>query len=211
MMSGSLMEIEAKFQIDTEGTYLALQSIQMVGEFTLGEVKTNHIQDSYLDTTDRQLLAAGYAFRQRRKGEVWVVALKGLGGVSGAVHRREELELHLESLLPPVAWPSSPLRTRILDLIGITPLGSLFSLTQTRQVRAVYQAEALIAWWSLDAVQLQPPEQTNSYFELEIELTEAGSEAALAQLVQHMQAEWGLQSESRSKFERGLATIDGQI
>jgi inorganic triphosphatase YgiF len=205
------MEIEAKFQVADEETYLALQAIQMIGEFTLAEATTKDIMDDYLDTTDRRLLTAGYACRRRWQEGKWIMALKGLGGVSGAVHRREELELELASIQPPHAWPSSPIRERVLSLIDTRSLQSIFNLKQTRQVREVYQAAQLIALWSLDAVQLGQADQTDIYFELEIELTPSGSETHLTQMAQHLQAEWGLQPESRSKFERGLAVIDGRL
>ena len=47
------------------------------------------------------------------------------------------------------------------------------------------------------------------YYELEIELLDQGSESDLHTLTGDLRKTWGLRPEPRSKFERGLALIDG--
>ena len=55
--------------------------------------------------------------------------------------------------------------------------------------------------FSLDEVSQGDQKQVD-YLELEAELINNGSEAELAELTRLLQAEWQLQSESVSKFER---------
>ena len=89
------MEVEAKFVLPSQKVFKQLQRIDHLAGYVLSEGGPKVVQDQYLDTDDRHLLAAGYACRRRIQPEGIVMALKGLGGVDGAIHRREELEVHL--------------------------------------------------------------------------------------------------------------------
>jgi CHAD domain-containing protein len=210
------MEIEAKFALPDAETLRHLQAIDHLAGFALSTGQIKQIRDTYLDTADRLILAAGYACRRRERGEEVLITLKGLGGAEGAVHRREELQVALPSDQPPTErfdvahheWPASPVRDRVLQLIGEAPLAPLVDLQQTRVVRLVSQGERPVAELSLDEVHLAADEREQTYFELEAELAPQGSEDDLTTIVTCLQDEWGLEPETRSKFERALAFLE---
>jgi len=195
-------------------TFHRLQAANRLAGFALLEGQVKQVQDTYLDTSERLILSAGYTYRQRELGqdEDVLITIKGLGGVEEAVHRREELEITLPAGAPPVEWPASPARDLVLQLIGEALLTPLFSLQQTRTVRQVNLGERPVAEWSLDQVHLiadGPGDKAQAYFELEVELASQGAEDDLAAIVTCLQDEWGLEPEPRSKFERALLFLEG--
>jgi inorganic triphosphatase YgiF len=89
------VEIEAKFAVPDAKILRRLQTVKRLADFTLAAGQTKQVHDTYLDTADRAILAAGYACRQRVQAKGTLITLKGLGGTEGAIHRREELEILL--------------------------------------------------------------------------------------------------------------------
>ena len=210
------MEIEAKFAVLNAETFRRLQAADHLAGFALSAGQVKQVRDTYLDTAGRLILAAGYACRWREQDEGVLITLKGLGGVEGAVHRREELQVLLPANTPPTGWfdvahhrwPTSPVRDRVLQLIGEAPLTPLFELEQTRTIRQVRQDERLVAELSLDQVRVAAGGQEQSYSELEVELAPQGTENDLAVIAACLQNEWGLEPEPQSKFERALALLE---
>jgi len=201
------MEIEAKFVLPDLATFHHLQSIDLLAGFVLSTGEAKQVRDTYLDTAERLILAAGYSCRQREQHEGVLLTLKGLKGAEGAVHRREELEMLLSDDQPadlPQLWPSSPLRDQVHRLIGDASLVPLFTLQQARTIRQVSRGERQVAELSLDQVHLNLRGREQVYFELEAELAPQGTEDDLAAIVTCLQDDWGLEPESRSKFERAL-------
>ena len=201
------MEIEAKFSLPDVETFQRLQAVDHLAGFALSKGHDRQVRDTYLDTAERSILAAGYACRRRERDDEVIITLKGLGGAAGAVHRREELEVVLAEDGPPARWPPSPACDRVLELIGEDSLVPLFELQQTRTVRAVSDGERPVAEWSLDEVHVLAKGQEQVYFELEVELIPRGTEEDLAAIVACLQDELGLGPEPRSKFERALAFL----
>jgi CHAD domain-containing protein/transposase len=207
------MEIEAKFTIPDEETFRRLQAAGDLAGFALSAGRVKRVRDTYVDTVERTILAAGYAcrWREREQAEGVLLTLKGLGGAEGGVHRREELEALLPGVSPPAEWPVSPVRERVLQLIGDSSLALLFDLEQTRTVRLVSWGERPVAELSLDDVHLATRIGTiraggkQAYFELEVELSPQGAEEDLAAIVTCLRDEWELAPEPQSKFERALA------
>jgi CHAD domain-containing protein len=198
------MEIEAKFGVSSEDTFQRLLKADSVGGYALGAERVLQVRDSYLDTTDRRALAAGYSCRRRVQPDGVLMTLKGLRRSDGAIHRREEHEVLLPDYSPPSEWPATPARDKVLEVVGTASLGELFSLSQTRHVRPVFRGETRVAELSLDHVHLAIGAREQSYFELEVELAADGSESDLLTIVACMRTEWGLQAEARSKFEKAL-------
>jgi CHAD domain-containing protein len=201
------VEIEAKFAVPAAEILQRLQTVERLADFTLAAGRTKQVHDMYVDTAKRAILAAGYACRRRVQDDGISITLKGLGGAEGAVHRREELETRLTEDLPPAQWPDSPVRDRVLQLIGKAQLIPLLELQQTRTVRSMRKNRRLVAELSLDEVHLTTKNKTEVYFELEAELAPRGSESDLSVLATHLQEEWGLTPEPRSKFERALESL----
>jgi len=202
------MEIEAKFSVPNLETFDRLKESKQLAGFALSPGQAKQVHDTYLDTEERLILAAGYACRKRRQPEGTLVTLKGLGGAEGAIHRREELEIQLPIYQPPGEWPTSPVRDTVLALIGEAPLVPLFDLQQVRFERLMSRDKRLIAELSLDGVQLITGDRVLSFFELEVELASQGTEEDLTTIVACLQDEWNLRPETRSKFERAMAFLE---
>lgn len=203
------MEIEAKFAIPDRTVYRRLARLRSLGRFALRPARVGQVADRYFDTADGRLRAAGFACRLRAEGDVIVATLKGLGGATGAVHRRAEEEVRLAQWsADPAAWPDSPARTLALELAAGAPLLPLFDLTQRRTRADLLDGERHVAELSLDAVRtdltgLRRPVRS-AYYELEVELAPAGHETDLAEIAVELIQTWQLPAESHSKFERAL-------
>ena len=202
------MEIEAKFVLPDMDTFQRLQSVDRLGGFTLSADRVKQVRDTYLDTAGRVILRAGYACRRREESEGILITLKGLGGAQGAIHRREELQVLIPSDLPPAQWPPSPVRDRVLQLIGLAPILPLFELRQARTVRGITQGERPVAELSLDDVHVTAGNREHVYLEMEVELKSHGTENDLSIIVACLRDEWTLGPEPLSKFERALAFFE---
>lgn len=205
------MEIEAKFTVPNRRVHGRLAHLHTLAGYALAPAGTAQVDDEYFDTPDRRLMAAGYACRLRREGDVFLATLKGLGGVAGAVHRRAEHEVRLAAWTADTrGWPESPVRDLALELTRGAPLEPLFGLTQARSRADLMDGERRVAQLSLDAVQVSIGQRPAAYYELEVELAPDGAEADLAAVVAELANVWGLVAEPRSKFERGLALLDAR-
>jgi CHAD domain-containing protein len=203
-------EIEAKFTVPDGRTWQQLQKIDRLADYTLGAVQVETIQDTFLDTAGRAILSANFYCRQRAyagQPGVWIT-LKSLGGRAGALHRREELQMPLPAPLPPDEWTAGPIRERVLGWIGPESLVPLLRLRQVRHVRPVLHAGELVAELSLDDVHLSAGRRRESFLELEVERTAAGTDADLVALTRALQTGWSLLPQGRSKFERALAFLE---
>ncbi len=206
------MEIEAKFTIQDTQTYEKLQALDSIGPFVISASHLYAIHDTYLDTPDCKILAAGYACRRRDQNGQCLITLKALQGSGGAIHRREEWETNLPTTTPlPLSvdqWPDSDVKQRILALSGSAPLTPLFSLAQRRLTRSVQQGQRLVAELSLDTVTLLVNGTREPSIELEIEIKGQGTVADLQAILDRLADMPGLVAEPLSKFERGLAAIN---
>lgn len=202
------MEIEAKFAIPNRDVYRQLVRLRMVAGYELVPAGSAEVTDEYFDTADARLLAAGYTCRLRAEAGQFVATLKGLGGVSGVVHRRDEQEVRLpEKASAPARWPESAARTLALELSGAAPLQLLFQLSQQRTRADVMDGARRVAQLSLDAVRAAVGQRPALYYELEVELAPDGSESDLAVVTAALADGWQLTPEPRSKFARALEAL----
>src|SRR5512135_2837027 len=112
------MEIEAKFAVPDEATWLRLQTVEQIAGYALSPGETKHLHDTFMDTPDRAILASRHVCRRREIDGQILMTLKSRQTVEGAVHRREELEVTLERERPIEQWPPSEIRDRLLSLVG---------------------------------------------------------------------------------------------
>lgn len=203
------MEIEAKFTVPDEATWLKLQAVEQIAGYALSQGETKKVHDTFVDTTDRSILASGHVCRRREVDGQIVMTLKSKHVVEGAVHRREELEITLPHDMPIGQWPSSEIRDRLLSLVGDVALVPLFDQHQTRIVRWVTDVARVVAEMSVDRVELAIHGKERRYFEVEFELKGDGTEADLSRLAGSLSADWRLQPEVRSKFSRALELEQG--
>ena len=59
------MEIEAKFAVLDEATWLKLQAVDQIAGYALSAGKTKHVHDTFVDTPDRSILASRHVCRKR--------------------------------------------------------------------------------------------------------------------------------------------------
>jgi CHAD domain-containing protein len=199
------MEIEAKFTVTSEAFDHLLEADQ-IADYTMAGRTTQRVRDTYVDTPQQQVLAAGYACRRRKVEDQHgvLITLKGLGTADGAVHRREEFELTVEEEQPPTGWPPSVARDRVLRLIGGAELKPIIDVHQARITRQVLQRERQVAELSLDEWTVVDEGEAQTFFEVEVELLPLGTEADLSAIVACLSGEWALPAEPQSKFERAL-------
>ncbi len=201
------MEIEAKFIVPDEPTLQRLLGARELGGFRLEPGPTEQVSDSYRDTADRAIYRGGFACRIRRKGAGQIATLKGLGRAEGVIHERAEYEVTLDAGDSPAVWPTSPARALALTLSQGEPLTEILSLSQQRHTRIVWADDRLVAELSLDVVKMHTGDEVETTFEAEVELLPTGTPDDLALMVADLQDKWRLQSQPRSKFERGLAAL----
>lgn len=213
------MELEAKLSIPSDEVFQRLLAQPTLAGFTASEATVKQVYDRYLDTVDQALVGAGFACRLRATRDGSLITLKGLGGNSGALHQRAELEVELPqgaSELDPASWPESDARQLALDLSQGQRLQPLFDLEQERHVRLLYVSasparsqagsESPIIELSLDRVRFD--HGNSPVLELEAELLPDGEKHQLQRLLTFLVEEnSGLQPQTQSKFERGLSQL----
>lgn len=195
-------ETEVKFIIPDKDTFTALKNVIAFDDFQLRPIGSKSNIDRYLDTADKRLFQAGYACRIRQKNHKQILTLKSLTPPEGDIHRRQEIEMVVDSERPE-AWTQGEAKDLLLGIIGEQQLQSLFTIYQTRHKYHVLLENQPIIELSLDEVSLNDANKID-YFELEGELLESGAEDDLRRFSQSLQDNWHLQPGTRSKFERAL-------
>lgn len=199
------MEVEAKFRIPDEQTFQNLLATPSLAGYTLESEEVKQVVDEYRDTPDRAFLRDGFAFRLRSTGDRRLISLKSLTPTTSALHRREEMEAHLDpELVTDVdSWPTSGAKALILEIGGKQPFQKLISLKQERHIRILCSPDNQqpVIELSLDRINL---EGSPEFFELEAELLPAGQMSDVDRVIDVLENEWQLQPETLSKFERGL-------
>jgi len=198
------MEVEAKFLVPDEATLAQLiETASLAGcDIEPGEARRD--VDTFLDTPDRRLLAAGYYFRRRETGDGVRFTLKQLVAPSDGVLRREEIESLVAADVPVAEWPAGELRQRVELLTGGEPLEAMLTLSQVRVVRVVRRGRREIAELSLDRVTATAPDGDRGWLEAEVEARGRGGDADVTTLAAELRDEWGLVPEGRAKFTRAL-------
>jgi len=204
------MEIEAKFVVPNEAVLQTLIEATTLGGFRLTQGSLQLVEDSYRDTSDRQLLRAGYAYRIRHKEGMVLAAIKSLGRPIDGVHTREEHEVMLDSGEEPEEWPASEARDLVFRLAGGQVIKELFRVKQERHVREATRGEEAVAELSIDMVHMRTRYGDSDFLEVEAELLPNGNLDDLEAITRDLQRNWHLRSQSQSKFERGLALLDMQ-
>ncbi len=205
----SPVEVELKFRMSDAATGERLIAGEEIDGFSaLGPAETVRIEDSYVDTADGSLLAAGYAGRLRTGDGGTVITLKGLRRTDdgGALHRREELEGPALADRPPSAWPESAARDAVVGIAGDRPLAETARIRQTRR-RRLYGSGSTVVEVSVDDVAvLAGGSVVERFAELELELRE-GDDAALDPLLGLLSEIEELVPAQTSKLERALAAL----
>jgi CHAD domain-containing protein len=207
MATGQKIEVETKFQVATPGGADRYLVAPELGPFTPdGPVRSERVEDRYVDSADWALARAGFAARLRRTSRGTEISLKAQNVSSGRLQRREEIEGPADARPIPADWPASQARTVILELCGDEALVELLTIRQLRRVRPL-RAGATLVELSLDEVEVVGDGRIlDTFEELEIEL-KRGDEAPLAALAEILDSDGSLRRVSRSKLARGVKAI----
>ena len=198
------MEVEAKFLVPDEETLARLIETASLAGCAVEPGEPRRDSDTFLDTPDRRLLAAGYYFRRRETGDGVRLTLKQLVAPSDGMLRREEIEALVAADVPVEEWPAGELRTRVEQLTGGEPLEAMLTLSQVRVARVVRRGRKEIAELSLDRVTASAPDGDRGWLEAEVEARGRGADGDVAALAAVLRDEWGLVPEGRAKFTRAL-------
>lgn len=204
MPSGQL-EIEAKYIIPDATTFQALQHLAHLGDFTVAPSGAKQTVDCYVDTTDHRLMQAGYACRVRTVAHQKQLTLKALTHAEGTIHRREELNTPIDAD-DMAGWPDSEAKRFVQSTIQELPLLPLFTIHQMRYRFEVICQGTPVIELSLDDVII---DDTDTFFALEAEVLATGSESHLHQFITLLTAQWSLEADPHSKFERALTKLRG--
>ena len=204
------MEVEAKYTVADAETLERLTVTPALAGYEVEAGEARHDRDTFLDTPDRRVLAAGYYLRRRETAGGVKITLKQLVTDEGGVLRREELEALVAADVPLAEWPHGPLKARVLELAGDAPLDPFLCLEQDRVARRVFEGDREVAELSLDDVRVAAAGREHRWFEAEVELRGEGRDDDLERLTAALAGEGGLAPESRAKFARALELAEGE-
>jgi inorganic triphosphatase YgiF len=200
-------EIEAKYRIDGRHVFADLLALHAVGPFELRSAPSPVDQvNTYYDTASRLLRSARHGFRVRLARGRYTATLKGPARLEGEVHIRSEWEQAVPDA-DPAQLPPGELHDHLLGLTQgelLTPL--LVIRTRRHTVEALRDGQS-IAELALDESIIEAAAQSQTFYELEIELLGQASLSEFMALTAELRDRYGLQPEEQSKLQRGLALI----
>jgi len=200
------MAIEAKFRITDPGIFWSLQTIDHLAKYSLSKTEIEAIDDAYLDTKKRKLLAAGYCCRRRNQGKGFLITLTKLRLGKDTDQKPKQWEVTLKkSKNGPADWPKSQARSRVLKVAPNKKLQVIFAFDQTRITRRISHGKQVIARANLDDVSLMINGKEKHFKILKLKISTPNQEKHLNALIEALQAKWSLETEPLSKFERALA------
>ncbi len=215
-------EVELKYAVQNSDSIREWLEKGLPPGISAGRWTTRSDEDSYVDTADRALGAAGFGARLRRRGYGITLTLKSLGSVgarpgdgtggptvSDALHRRVEIEGPATRSLEPGSWPESEARDLLESITHGAPLKLRFVIQQRRAVRKLRSDDGT-AELSLDDVKVKSRNRiVGTFTTLEIESL-SGSLALLDRLAAALESTGLVEAESRSKEAIGAALVEGR-
>lgn len=198
-MAGPQVEIEAKLRLQDPASLARLPKVLESLGVRVESAGAKRFTDTYLDTKDRRVGRAGYAFRLRRAADSTTATLKALVAPETGLAVREE---HEQRLALGADLPADVLEGRLHALTGGRPLHPLFEVEQERS-KWNARGEGFEAEACADRVVYRTANGAARDAEVELELR-AGAPDALRALAAKIVAATGWEPAAASKFERGI-------
>lgn len=168
------------------------------------------LEATYYDTTDFQLLNAGFAYRVRKEGRQWVATLKNEGTYRGGLHERQEWNLKQKNEEPDLEVFKEKGLSKIWKDVNGKNLTPLFTVRTERTIQELTLEDGSQVELALDFGKISCEDREDLLQEVELELI-SGSTAALLDLAASLATEWQLAPEKRSKYTRGLSLAGVEI
>ena len=177
---------------------------------------TDRLCSRYYDTPDFRLRANHVALRLRLQNDSnFYLTCKCRGTQQGALHQRTEEEISVILSSADVFWPDLPNRLPweklelypyIASIQQGQPYQELFVTDFTRE-HALLPWQGSVLDMAFDSGFIQAGECSQALHELEVEL-HSGQVTDLLAFDSLMRQSYGLQPESQSKYQHGLALIE---
>jgi len=198
-------ETELKFAIVSEEQWARLFDLETIGGMVLAPAVEMAMVDRYLDTDDRAIHRAGFAFRIRASKGKYVACIKGLGSQHDGWHDREEYEQEVDEPYAHLSdWPAGEVTRRLTEMTEGRQTRQLAEIQMTKLKRQLSNEGLLLAEWSLDRMTIEASGVEHHLMELEIELKEGSSASDLEGIATVLREEYGLATMTESKLERAL-------
>jgi inorganic triphosphatase YgiF len=201
------MEIELKYAIDNEEIAAKIwedEDLKKIEE--KGTRETLMMEAIYFDTENMDLSKNDMAYRVRREGERLIASLKWGGGSDGALHKREEVNVPVMDTKPnPVIFEECNIGDDLIAILGGKELRPVLEMHIERK-RFRVDTESTILEISVDQGNIVTPNGTEPVCEVEVEMF-SGSEDVMMKTGTGLAEKYGLVSEKRSKFYRGLMLL----
>jgi inorganic triphosphatase YgiF len=200
------LEIEAKFRVDDDLIFYWLPRLTSIGRFELTAEPTIEQQhNTYFDSADERLRAAGYSLRVREVAGQRTATLKRSRSRAGNLRIRDEWELPIGPGEDPRDWPGGELRERVLGVLVGAPVAPLFVVETRRQHIYAGRDGREVAEISLDKGIVRAGDLSEWFRELEVELRDQRERPAFDSLIGLLRLSFPLFPEERTKKARGLA------
>lgn len=201
------MEIELKYAINDNETAMRIWEDEDLKKLEEPETReTVFMKATYFDTEDYDLCGNDMAYRVRREDDRLIASLKWGGKNEGALHTREEINIPVIDTHPnPVTFEESDIGKDLIRIIGGKPLRPIIEMhIERRRFRVDTQSSLLEV--SVDSGEIVTEKGSSPICEVEIELF-SGEQEDLLETGQQLVDKYGVVSEKRSKFYRGLVLL----
>jgi CHAD domain-containing protein len=196
-------EIESKFLIPTTAVAERLEQCAEIGRASVGEASHLRFRDTYFDTGNRSLEAAGWTYRLRSCDEWNEACLKALD-TKAAVKRRECFELRYAPGPADPALVPDELKRRVASLCAGAPLENIAVLYQERACLPLFKDSAKIAELDIDRLRVEKGSSASSLVIAEVELSALGSTSDLEDIASELESAYGLEPDARTKLDIAL-------
>lgn len=201
------MEIELKYAINSKETAARIWQDETLKKMEEPETReTVFMKATYFDTDDYDLCTNDMAYRIRCEGDRMIACLKWGGRSDGALHTREEINIPVMSTHPnPVTFEESDVGQDLIRMIDGKQLHPIMDMQIERRRFRIDTQNSLLEI-SLDSGLIVTEKGSAPICEVEIELF-SGDQEDLLKVGRRLAEEYGIVSEKRSKFYRGLLLL----
>lgn len=203
----SFMEIELKYAINSKEIAQQIWEDEELKKIEEPQTReTVFMKATYFDTDDLDLCRNDIAYRVRSEGDRLVASLKWGGKTEGALHTREEINIPVTNKKAnPVIFEESDIGKDLIRIIDGKPLRPIMEM-QIERRRFRLDTQDTIMEVSIDGGTIATEMGSAPICEVEVELF-SGDQEPMLTLGELLKEKYGVVSEKRSKFYRGLVLL----